>query len=133
LWRFSPHNDPQILRSAFSVELRHVLFATLLIAIPAASAFQPSTNERVVIVFAAAAIAVGLGFGSIQRWTVANVFGNITCMTLGMVIYSVKIQFLIALVMVPNIWSFAFVPVLGMFLLGGCAVSGAMLAFTAIA
>jgi len=112
LWRFSPHNDPQILRSAFSVELRHVLFATLLIA---------------------AAIAVGLGFGSIQRWTVANVFGNITCMTLGMVIYSVKIQFLIALVMVPNIWSFAFVPVLGIFLLGGCAVSGAMLAFTAIA
>ena len=110
-----------------------MLFATLLIAIPAASVVQQSMNVRVVIVFAAVAIAVGLGLGSIQRWTLASVFGNITCMTLGMVIYSVAIQFLIALVMVPNIWSFAFVPVLGILMLGGCAVSGVMLAFTAIA
>ena len=130
---FSPHNDPQILRSAFSVELRHVLFATLLIAIPVASVVQQSMNVRVVIVFAAVAIAVSLGLGSIRRWTLASVFGNITCMILGMVIYSVMIQFLIALVMVPNIWSFALVPVLGVLLLGGCAVSGVMLAITAIA
>ena len=94
-----------------------MLFATLLIAIPAASVVQQSMNVRVVIVFAAVAIAVGLGLGSIQRWTLASVFGNITCIALGMVIYSVAIQFLIALVMVPNIWSFAFVPVLGLSLI----------------
>ena len=110
-----------------------MLFATLLIAIPAASVVQQSMNVRVVIVFAAVAIAVSLGLGSIRRWTLASVFGNITCMILGMVIYSVMIQFLIALVMVPNIWSFALVPVLGVLLLGGCAVSGVMLAITAIA
>ena len=110
-----------------------MLFATLLIAIPAASVVQQSMNVRVVIVFAAVAIAVGLGLGSIQRWTLASVFGNITCMTLGMVIYSVAIQFLIVLVTVPSIWFFAPVPVVGILLLGGCAVSGVMLAFTAIA
>ena len=117
----------------FSVGIRHVLFVTLLIAIPVASAFQPSTNERVVIVFAAAAIAVGLGFGSIQRWTLASVLGDVSCIALGMVIYLVAIQFLIVLVTVPSIWFFAPVPVVGILLLGGCAVSGVMLAFTAIA
>ena len=115
------------------MELRHVLFATLLIAILAASVVQQSMNVRVVIVFAAVAIAVGLGLGSIQQWTLASALGDVSCIALGMVIYSVAIQFLIALVMVPNIWSFAFVPVLGILMLGGCAVSGVMLAFTAIA
>ena len=110
-----------------------MLFATLLIAILAASVVQQSMNVRVVIVFAAVAIAVGLGLGSIQQWTLASALGDVSCIALGMVIYSVAIQFLIALVMVPNIWSFAFVPVLGILMLGGCAVSGVMLAFTAIA